>query len=186
MISIESLYHGIRSEGVNFGLPMTFVRLGEGNPYPSVETAVEEIWRASASNWICILGEETLRVGVGSLVAGLSTLGLRVELEYSEGGLIPGWASRNVDRLIVNYLENTKANYFNLRAADMIRFSIGSTEDLRAVEKGLAVVKKSEATKYILLGVPDLLGSCFEVVRHYSRTRLYWEGGEDAITGSTS
>jgi len=172
MLSVYRMYEGIRHEGINYGRPELFVVLGTGSDYPSVDTLAEDIFRFTRHQWICILGDDTARIGMGSLVKILSKLGLYIELEADGKSATPGWFI-SADRWVVDYTEDSPFNYFTLRPQDMIRFKyLGSTED---ISRGLKVVEASLGMKY--LKVPtvskDEYKEIFDLVTKNEDVRIY-------------
>ena len=190
MLSVSKVYEGIRLEGLNCGLPMLFVLMGNGRDFSKTEDLVKEIYFTSISKkggWVCILGEETVRVGIGSLIKDLSKLGLNIEVEVDGNFSSPGWM-HTVDRWVVDYREGSLFNYFALRPQDMIRFSLSSGEDVSRIVSGFEEIKLSQAVKYILIksklsklihsSVSELHSSVFELVKGYDKSRVYFIKGE--------
>ena len=81
MIFVEKMWEGIREEGVGSGLPMVFLKLGMGESYTYPEDLVREVMRSARCKWMCISGEETTQIGMGSAVKGFSAVGMYTEIE---------------------------------------------------------------------------------------------------------
>jgi len=163
MVSIEKIREGLREEGLNSGLPVTFIVVGFGDDYPRVQDLVEEIWKITNCNNICIVGRDTTQVGMGSLVKGLSALGLKVELECPGYNLTPGWFS-TVSNWVIEYGKTSNFNYSCLRNRDMVRFTVRDKKDLSLVEFGLEQLKLCPATKYIKVS-KGLLRDTFNLIK---------------------
>ena len=170
MISVEKVSEGIRGEGVNYGLPTVFLHMGLGNDYPSVESLVRDILVHTKCKWVCILGEGTTQVGMGTLVKGLSSVGMYVEIECSGIVRDPGWL-HVPDRWVIDYVEDGVFNYAALRSNDMVRFMVEGEGDLNFVRTGFESLRLFPGTKYIKL-LKEVKG-VFELLRKYERARLY-------------
>jgi len=171
MLTVEKIWEGLRQEGLNYGLPTTFIKLGEGREFPSMMELVREILFKTKCKWICLLGEGTTQVGMGTLVKSLSTVGQYVEVECDGSIRDPGW-SRAVDRWVIDYSPEPLFNYAVLRPADMMRFTVRSEKDLPALQSGFEALKFFAGTKYVRM--TDRLPSVFEFVRKYDRSRIYY------------
>jgi hypothetical protein len=177
MLSVRKIWEGIRKEGLNYGLPMLFVRMGTG-PSFQPEDLVREVYTTTKCKWVCFLGEETTKIGMGTLVKGLSSLNLSTEIEVGGDVRDPGWI-HTVDRWVIDYVENGSFNYGALRSQDMIRFQIGGEGDLSFVSEKLEELRMFPGTK--LLKVEDSTGSLESLltqvlllVRGVDRCRIYW------------
>ncbi len=172
MIAVTQISEGVRKEGLNYGLPTVFVKLGPGSPYPQVEELVRDVLTLTKCTWVCILGEDTTQVGIGSLVKGLSAVGLNVELECSGKVKDPGWL-RSVDRWLVDLVQDGIFNLGALRSQDMIRFTISTEDSLGALEENLRSLPMFPGTKAINVTSSKLVAKVFQVARKYPRTRIY-------------
>lgn len=173
MIRVEKVWEGIRSEGLNYGLPTTFLKLGPGPDYNS-EDLVKEILMQTRCKWVCILGESTTQIGIGTLVKGLSTVGMYIEVEVGGSIKDPGWL-HTVDRWLVDYVKEPTFNYGALRTQDMIRFVVEGRGDLNFAISGFEELKLFPGTKFIRLTDSELENEAFALVRKYDRSRLYEE-----------
>ena len=169
MIGVEKIFGGLRAEGVNYGLPMTFVCLGVGTEY-SGDDLVSEIWKLNKCQWICFYGEDTLQLGMGTVVRNLSALGLRVEIENDGKAQTPGWLNE-ADRWVVDYTPGP-FSYKSLRAQDMIRIIISSIDEVEALKSILEKVRGFEASKYLVIP-PSLILDCFDLVCNNGRIRIF-------------
>lgn len=179
MISVEKIYEGVRLEGVNYGLPMTFVKLGEGNDYSSGDDLLKDIVMFTKCNWVCLLGKDTTQVGMGNIVKALASMDLSIEVEQDGRTRTPGWM-HSVERWLVDYIEGGPFNYFALRTQDMVRFVIGHQGDLLELTTVFEDLKMCPATKcLVVLRQPkpgknkELYQKAFELSRKYDRTRVY-------------
>lgn len=175
MISVEKIYEGVRDEGVNYGLPMTFLKLGEGTPYPSVDELVKELVVHTRCKWVCIVGKDTTQVGMGSLIKGLASMGIYLEVECPGDTRDPGWL-HSVDRWIVDFVPDFSFNIAALRSADMVRFSVKTKSDLSTVRDGFEQLRTFPGTRYVRMDrmtAEELYSSVFEITRKYERGRMY-------------
>ena len=173
MIEVRKIWEGIRQEGLNYGLPMLFIKLGTG-PSFQPEELVREVFTTTKCKWICLLGEDTTRVGMGTLVKGLSSLNLSSEVEVSGSVKDPGWI-HTVDRWIVDFVEDGIFNYGALRSQDMIRFVLEEDGDLRFAEEKLEELRMFPGTKLLKLKTLTLLEKSLILARIHDRCRIYTE-----------
>ena len=178
MILVEKIYESIRQEGLNYGLPMTFVTLGPGPSY-TPDDLVRDVITTTRCAWTCILGDGTTQVGMGSLVRGLVAVNLKVELETRADVRDPGWLSA-VDRWVVDYCEDAMFNLGALRSNDMIRFAVSNEEDLEIAKQAFPRLKLFGGTRYVVVPA-SLLGThvfngVYSLVRAFDRARIYVRG----------
>lgn len=171
MVDVAKIWEDTRKEGLNYGLPTVFLNLGNGPTYTS-EDLVREILMHTRCKWVCILGENTTQVGMGTLVKGLSSIGMFIEVEASGEVRDPGWL-HTVDRWVIDYAKEASFNYGALRSQDMIRFVVKGEGDLNFAKDGLEEVKIIPGTKYIRLEEKSLRDEAFALVRGYEKARLY-------------
>ena len=171
MVDVAKMFEDIRDEGVNYGLPTTFIKLGAGPTYTS-EDLVREALMHTRCKWVCILGENTTQVGMGTLVKGLSSVGMYIEVETSGEFRDPGWL-HTVDRWVVDYVKDGSFNYGALRSQDMVRFTVEGAGDLNFAKEEFENLKLFSGTKYILLLDKKLRDEVFTLVRKYERSRVY-------------
>lgn len=171
MITVEKIWEGVKQEGLNYGLPTTFIQLGMGPEYSS-EDLVKEVLMHTRCKWVCILGENTTQVGMGTLVRGLSSVGMYIEVEVSGVMRDPGWL-HTVDRWVVDYAKEGNFNYGALRTQDMVRFVVKGEGDLNFAKEGFEDLKLFSGTKYLKLVGKKLGKEAFALVRRYERSRLY-------------
>lgn len=180
MIEVAKTWEGVRQEGLNFGLPMFFLKLGIGSNFEADEL-VKTIITSAHCRWVYIFGDETTKIGMGSLVKGLSAVGLSTEIEVGGNVRDPGWI-HTVDRWVVNYVENASFNYGALRGQDMIRFQVNSESDIRFVAGKLEDLRMFPGTKVLKLNIgdenpdwnPQLFQQILLLAGKYDRCRLYW------------
>lgn len=170
MIQVEKVWEGIRGIGLNYGLPVAFVKLGPGGDY-ATEELLGSIVSSIRSKWVTILGENTTRVGMGTLVKGLVEVGYKVELEVSSEYREPGWFSY-VDRWLVDWLPTGAFNLGALRGQDMIRIGIQEDSELGTLSRVLEELKNNQATR-VLLVREELVGQVFPLIRNSDRIRIF-------------
>ena len=174
MIVVEKISEGIRKEGVNYGLPMVFVQLGEGIPYNSAGDLAKEILLKTKCQWICILGINATQIGMGTFFKCLSAVGFETEVECS--GLVrdPAYL-HSVTRWVVDYVPDALFKYTALRPSDMVRFTISGEGDLDLARMGFEQLRTCSCSKYINLNKvsASMERSVFELARKYERTRIY-------------
>lgn len=173
MIPIVSIKTGLREEGLNYGVPTTFVTLG-GVDRLEVEDILKEVLSKSVKrSWVCIRGEEfdPLSFGIGTLVRGLSQLQRYVEVETDGLHRDPNW-THTVDRWVVDFQENPSYNLGSLRASDTIRVRVDSLEDSSRVEKVLENIGKVNCVKY-LKATKGTQKKWHSLISRFDRTRVY-------------
>jgi len=171
-ILVKKIWEGVRLEGLNYGLPEAFLELGEGIEYSSSMELLREFLKVE-SRWVCIRGTGSTQVGFGSLVKGFGTINLNVELECDGSVRNPGWLN-SVDRWVVDFSEEPLFDYYALRTADMLRFTIRNEKDLETAKRVFGSLKLFPGTKYLKMLAP--VPGAEELVRKYDRTRIYYEG----------
>lgn len=179
MLDIKKIYEGIRREGLNSGIPMTFVELGLGREYPEPEALVGELIKNSRFQWICFLGQDTTQVGMGTIVRGLHQCSQNVEIEIEAGRKDPGWI-HSASRWVVDYSVDAIFNYQILRANDMIRIPVEDIGDLEIVNTALTELKKQISTKYIKIArnvdkelYQELVVKILDITTRKERVRIY-------------
>lgn len=179
MIQIEKIWKGVREEGVNFGLPMTFVKPGLGAEYEHNSDLTKFLLETSRKGWICFLGEETTQVGMGQIIADLGVLQFYLEVECNGQVRDPGWFKK-VERWVVDYSSEPLFDYGKLRSADMARFTVTNERDLALVQIGFDSLKMFPGTKYIKVVGPisgELNKRIVDFASRYDRTRIYYMKG---------
>lgn len=175
MISVERIFEGVRQEGLNYGLAMTFIRLGPGPGY-TPDDLVREVLMNTRCSWACVQGEGTTQIGMGSFIKGLGAVNIRTEVETSSDVRDPGWLG-SVDRWVVDYSEDSLFNLGALRSNDMVRFFVGNELDLDVAREGFTKLKLFGGTRYLLVP-PELLSGQFfsdiySLLRAHDKSRLY-------------
>ena len=182
MIEVKRIYDGIRTEGLNFGIPMTFLELGEGKEYTGAEQLLGEIIHLSYCRWICIKGESTTRVGMGTLTEGLRKCLYNVEIEIAGERSAPNW--KRQANWIVDYTSEMAFDLTRLNSQDSIRFNIKNKEDLDEAINALSnnSLVDLECTRYMKLSLPknlkklhqkEILDEAIRFVRKKEKTRIY-------------
>jgi len=174
VIPLVRVFNGLRQEGLNYGVPTTFVVLGGGTQI-QLEDLLEEVLKKSIKRgWICLKGQDfdPLSMGVGTLVRGLSQLQRFVEIETDGLHRDPRWA-HTVDRWIVLWHPTVGFNLGSLRATDGIKFRMDQNTALEEVKRFLEACKDSASIKYVLMEDGSWIDEVFEMVRTYERSRMY-------------
>ena len=178
MILVEKIWEGIRSEGLGSGLPMVHIKLGDGTSYTSAEDLVRDILVKTRCRWVCLLGRDTTQVGMGTLIKGITSVGMSSEIEVDGTIRDPGWL-HTADRWIVDYTPKPSFNLGALRSQDSVRFIVRDIPSLIIADNSLKNLDLFPGTKYIkLLGSTQDLPRMFNiealrVARKYDRTRVY-------------
>ncbi|MHB0976606.1 MAG: 7-carboxy-7-deazaguanine synthase QueE [Candidatus Aquicultorales bacterium] len=144
-MKISEVFRSVQGEGVNAGVPMTFVRLAGCNLRCSFcdteyareggsETSVKDILKEAVelgSGWVCLTGGEPFMQEIGDLVEGLKTQGFFVQIE-TNGTL---FQPIECDWLVVSPKEETRPVEAMLEKADEIKVVVDSEAALvRAME----------------------------------------------------
>lgn len=177
MIEVSKLYEGLRQEGLSTGIPMTFVELGSGIDYTDEELLSELIKSTKfKGEWICLLGKDTLKTGMGSFVKGLAKCLFHVEMESDGSEKDPGWF-QYVDRWVVDYRPASRFNYLGLRTQDHVRFVLDNNSDIEEVKEAFGVLKNCQAVKYLKVTDASLWTihshELKDIVRQQDRNRIY-------------
>ncbi len=173
MIPIVSIKTGLRQEGLNYGVPVTFITLG-GASRLDVEDILKEVLSKSVKrSWVCISGEEfdPLSFGIGTLVKSLSQLQRYVEVETDGLHRDPNW-THTVDKWVVDYQEKHSFNLGSLRASDTIRVKVGSLEDHFWVETVLEALSKINCVKYLKVA-KGTQKKWHSLISKFERVRVY-------------
>lgn len=173
MIPIVSIKTGLREEGLNYGIPVTYITLG-GVDRIEVEDILKEVLSKSIKrSWVCIIGEEfdPLSFGIGTLVKGLSQLQRYVEVETDGLHRDPSWA-HTCDRWVVDYRENSSYNLGSLRASDTIRIRVDSPADASMVEESLENINKINCVKYLRV-TRGTQRKWHSLISKFERVRVY-------------
>jgi len=175
MIPIVSIKTGLRQEGLNYGVPVTFITLG-GVDRLEIEDILKEVLSKSVKrSWVCIVGEEfdPLSFGIGTLVKGLSQLQRYVEVETDGLHRDPSW-THTVDRWVVDFQDKSSYNLGSLRASDTIRIKVDSLapEVAFEVKEVLEITSKINCVKY--LKVPKgTQKKWLGLISKFERVRVY-------------
>jgi len=180
MVSVEKFYEAVRLEGLNTGIPCTFVKLGPGRDYPKVEELVYDILQVANTKWVVVFGADVTHVGMGSIAKGLWKVGFLTEFEIHGSRRDPGWI-HSVTRWTADFVRKASFNYAALRSSDSIRFVVKTEEDLEDIASVIAKVDTLAAPSYIKFE-PEGLGKkesnllakkCVDIIKRYERVRLY-------------
>jgi len=122
-IEVNKVYEDVRKEGPNQGVITTFIRLGTGRSYTTLEELVTDLYPNIKTSWICFCGEDTTRIGIGELVKALKSMHWSVEIIYDGKYRDPGWFN-SVDLWTVDYVPDSKFAIARLRPKDCLRFKV--------------------------------------------------------------
>lgn len=170
VVEVSKIWKGLRKEGMNYGLPTTFVQPGPGAEYESTMDLVKELMTIAGTGWICLVGDYSTQVGMGTVVDGLTRLGFYIEVECSAGFKDPGWFKK-ADRWTVDYVSEAVYDYGKLRNVDQVRFLVNNERDLAQAKIGFESLKFFPGTKYLKLTVP--IKGAEEFVGKYRGSRIY-------------
>jgi hypothetical protein len=176
LILVEKIFEGVRQEGVNYGLPMVFIKLGYGSEYPTGEGLVREIVTKCKCKWVCIFGDNTTQVGMGTVIKGLASVSMNIEVECPGSIRDPGWFA-SVDRWLIDYAEEPLFNTGILRTFDMVRFIVNGEGDLNQLQQGFKSLKAFPGNKIVIIKNKSIAPAVFAFARDYDRVRLYLPNG---------
>jgi hypothetical protein len=120
---IDKVFIDIRSEGMNQGLITTFIRFGTGSSYNTLDEMIGFLKDKLSTKWICICGEDTIRVGTGVLVQQLKAWDFSIEIIYTGNMKEPNWFN-SVNLWMVDFRKHSYFEYSRLRPKDSIRFKV--------------------------------------------------------------
>ena len=166
----------LRSRGHNTGIPMLHCNLssGSGSTTDLVEKIVYGVFGGTQrSSWVCLeTGQDGVPVGIGSLITGLISCEIDVDLHIHNPKLngnsssTPSWMTKPKN-IVVDYCKNSTLNYYGLSKDDIILFE-DPTEDLSEAFKVLDLMPP---TKWICTNNEE---EYFPLVQEYRRSRLSW------------
>ena len=173
MIPVISIKTGLREEGLNYGVPVTFISLGGVNRLEIEDILKEVLSKSVKRSWVCITGEEfdPLSFGIGTLIRGLSQLQRYVEVETDGLHRDPSW-THTVDRWVVDYQETSSFNLGSLRASDTIRIEVTSTMDTSTVGEILETTSKINCVKYLKV-TKGTQKKWHDLISKYERVRVF-------------
>lgn len=159
-LRIAKIFYSIQGEGVNQGVPTTFIRFqgcnllngcawcdtqyarGEGGTLLSIEDILSEVVAAESrtyKHWVCITGGEPLFQldGLHELVKALNKYGFLIEIETNGSIPKPFWWTL-VDSWVADIKcpssgvcgTSKEEQWFDTRAQDQVKFVVGSMEDI--------------------------------------------------------
>jgi len=179
-LRINEIFYSIQGEGIFAGIPTFFVRLQGCNLKPFCKWCdtsyaqdlgmghsqdCNEVLRQlfnlglRRKDWVCITGGEPLlqHEPVGELVAKLSALGVKIEIETNGSLFLPGWRY-----LVDSWSVDVKcpssgvcgASRIDLlplisRPSDQIKFVVADQQDLDFASEILEKVRDIQATKLV-------------------------------------
>lgn len=151
---VAEIYDTIQGEGLNAGIPMTFVRLqgcSVGCPWcdtkptwdstAGVDMGPEEIVSKCSLPWVCLTGGEPAEQDCGRLTALLYTVSKKLAVETSgEGNGLGGPITHlTLSPKVAVFPDcRDRVNPSLLRRADELKFVIGKPADLDAAVRFVA------------------------------------------------
>ena len=176
-MNISSQAVKLRSRGHNIGRPMLHCTLSSGSGSPTKELVTQIVYGVlggeQKSSWVCLeTSKEGVPVGIGSLINGLISCGVDVDLHIHNPKLngnsssTPSWMTKPKN-IVVDYCKNSTLNYYGLSKDDIILFE-DPTEDLSEIFKFLELMPP---TKWIVSNNEE---KYFSLVQEYQRSRLSW------------
>jgi len=180
-LSVARFYETTRQEGLNCGLPMTFVELGPGTYYTKVEDFVGTILQLANCKWVCLVGDGTTQAGMGPAARGLWQCGFSTEFELEGSRKDPSWLN-SVTKWIIDYTRENTFNFGSLRSGDAVRFPVSSREDFELAQQGFEELAKMPMVKYIRFRPDEKLSKqdvgllatdCIDFLKKYDRARLF-------------
>jgi len=159
-LNIARIFYSVQGEGVNQGVPTTFIRFqgcnlltgciwcdtqyarGEGGVILSIEDILAETVAAEPrtyKHWVCITGGEPLlqQKGLHELVKSLNKYGFLIEIETNGSLPKPYWWT-----LVDSWVADIKCpssgvcgvskeeEWFDTRGQDQVKFVVGSAKDI--------------------------------------------------------
>ena len=183
MFEVEKVWVAVRREGHNCGIVTTFVRMGPGNVFVSVNELMGWLYPLVQTKWVCFTGEDTTRVGMGVIIRGLKELKIDSEIVTNGYTKEPGWFN-SAALWCVDYHPEGSFNYDIMRPRDSLRLKIpervapevipqiistlGLCTALRVVSLSTRRENKLEATDLSVLDDPRLM----VVLRQLDRVRV--------------
>jgi 7-carboxy-7-deazaguanine synthase len=185
-LRINEIFYSIQGEGIYAGVPMFFVRLQGCNLKPKCswcdttyaqditggyeetpKNVIQQLLQQGAkrNDWVCITGGEPLNQHeqVGDLVARLSAIGIKVEIETNGSLFLPGWRYL-VDSWCVDIkcpssgvCGVSRVDLLPLisHPTDQIKFVVSDHSDLKFVSEILPQISDIKAAKLISPTIRD-------------------------------
>jgi len=150
MIEVEKIYDDIRTEGLYCGTPMTFVKLGLGTEYPSCRQLLENVVLLGRRRWVCLIGENTTRAGIGRFFEGLKSFGFSSEVVITGNRKEPGWRNKTTS-IIVELGEELRYDLTTLRMGDAIRISLHTVDDVKNIQSVLDRFEEDPFWKFLFI-----------------------------------
>ena len=180
-LNIAKIFYSIQGEGVNQGVPTTFVRLqgcnlltpcswcdtkfaqGNGGTLLSIDNILAEVVAAEPrtyKHWVCITGGEPLfqPKGLHELVKALNRYGFLIEIETNGSIPKPFWWTI-VDSWVADIKcpssgvcgTSREQDWFEARTQDQVKFVVGSTDDIAFARQ---VIMRNAARNPVVLVSP--------------------------------
>ena len=166
----------LRDRGYNLGMPMIHFSLDGASGPPTrqlvTDIVTQTLSRNTKSRWVCLeTGEDGIPSGIGSLLNGLVSCGLEVDLHIhfpriaGSSSTSPSWLTKP-DTIVVDFDRMGDLNYNALKKSDVISFE-QPEEDLTDV---FSMLKFCPATKWIVTDNEDYVS----LVEESERSGLIW------------
>ena len=167
----------LRTRGHNLGIPMLHCTLLNGSGISTQDLVTELVFAVlgggQKSNWICLeTSKEGIPVGIGSLINGLKSCAVDVDLHIhnpkinGNSSSSPSWITKPKN-IVVDYCKDSTLNYHGLSKDDIILFE-EPTGDLSETFKFLELMP---STKWIVSNNEE---DYLPLVKDYQRSRLSW------------
>ena len=185
MIEVERIYDDVRTEGLYCGTPMTFLKLGLGSEYTGCKQLLEEVVLLGRRRWVCLIGEDTTRAGIGRFFEGLRSFGFSSEVVIASSRKEPGWRTKTTS-IIVDFNGKMVYDLTTLRAGDAIRFTMTDHDDLKNIRPVLDKFEADAFWKFLYvdptvekgqkrpLVLKHLIMETAEVANKYEKARVFW------------
>ena len=148
-MKVTEIFNSLQGEGVNSGVPMTFIRLSDCNLRCSYcdtkyafdegrDVSLDDLYERLDHTWVCITGGEPLLQDLDSLVAELKERRHKIEIETNGSLPPPEWAY-----LVDTWVVDSKCPSSNMksvaisewcRVAHCEKYVVSTPEDLAAVQ----------------------------------------------------
>ncbi len=188
MIEVKRIYDDVRTEGLYCGTPMTFVELGLGTEYQGCRQLLEQVVVLGRRRWVCLLGEDTTRAGIGRFFEGLRSFGFSSEAIIASTRKEPSWRTKTTS-IVVSYAGKMVYDLTTLRSGDAIQFPITAPSDLKRMGPALDRLEKDPFWKFLYidpkqkkgedperarLELKKMIMDAAEIANKYEKARVFW------------
>jgi len=163
-MNVFKIHQGYRTIGVNYGLPVFYLDMGPGLKLDSIQV-IEKLGQEGLNigKWVVLRGNALREQGISSLIEGLKTCKVHVEVEDDGMSKCPAFFT-SVDRWTIWYRQAGLFNYGALRPnRDLLVYEGPDAVDF------LHRTREFSALKGIVVEDP---GSIFNLIKD-SAVRVY-------------